>query len=83
MKPREGQMLPSHGQEVEEEEGGVDPQTASTQLKRQHPIKGTRPYKKVKALKLSIDLITLTEGDLHDISKTVCDLTSEALQNFM
>jgi len=37
----EGQKSPSHGQEKEmereEEEGGTNPQTTSTQLKRQHP----------------------------------------------
>jgi len=32
---------------------------------------------------LPIDLITLTEGDLHDIGETVHDVTSEALQEFM
>jgi len=37
----------------------------------------------VKALKLAIGPITLTEGDLHDISKTVRDVTNETLQDFM
>ena len=83
MKACEGQTLPSHGQEVEEEEGGADPQTASTQLKCKHPTERTGLRKKVKALKLSIDPITLTEGDLHDIGKTVHDVTFEALQNFI
>ena len=40
------------------------------------------PCKKVKASKLSIDLITLTEGDLHDIGETMCDVTMEGLQHF-
>jgi len=33
--------------------------------------------------KLSIDLITLTEGDPHDIGEAVHDVTNEALQDFM
>jgi len=32
---------------------------------------------------LAIDLITLTEGDLHGINETVHDITNEALQDFM
>ena len=35
------------------------------------------------ASKLCIDLVTLTEGDLHDIDEIVHDITSEALQKFM
>jgi len=31
---------------------------------------------------LSIDMITLTKGDLHNISETMHDVTSKALQNF-
>jgi hypothetical protein len=72
-KAREGQKSPSHGQEkeMETERGRVaqDPQTTSTQLKRQHPREQMGPRKKVKASKLSIDPITLTEGDLHDIGR--------------
>ena len=81
-KAREGQKLPSHGQEAEEEGRGTDPQTASTQMKRQCPSEWTGPGKKVKASKLSIDPITLIEGDLHNIGEMVHDVTSEALQNF-
>jgi len=65
--------------ETEEEEGGVDPQTASTQLKCQRLSERTGLCKKVKASKLSIDPITLTEGDLHDIGETVRNVTTEAL----
>jgi len=32
---------------------------------------------------MSIDPITLTEGDLFDISKTVHDVTKDALQEVM
>jgi len=39
--------------------------------------------KKVKASKLAIKLIILTKGDLNDIGETVCDVTNEALQDFM
>lgn len=34
-------------------------------------------------MKFSIDLIALTEGDLHDINETIYDITSEALKYFM
>lgn len=37
---------------------------------------------KRKASKSSFDPITLTEGDLHDIGKTVRHVTTEALQQF-
>jgi len=82
----EDQATSSQGQEVEEvetTEGSMDPGTTSTQLKRPHMEKRTRPRKKVKALKLAIDPITLIEGDLHDIGETVRDVTDEALQQFM
>ena len=39
--------------------------------------------KNVKASKLSIDPITLTKGDLHDINEMMRDVTNEALQDFM
>jgi len=55
----------------------------STQLKCQHPAEQAGSHKKVKASTFSIDPITLTKGDLHDISETVHDVTSDALQNFM
>jgi len=32
---------------------------------------------------LSIDLITLTKGDLHDICETMCDVNFESLLDFM
>jgi len=38
---------------------------------------------KVKASRLAIDLITLIEGDLHDIGETVCDVTVKALEEFI
>ena len=69
--------------ETKEEEGGADPQTTSTQLKCQCPTERTGPRKKVKASKLSIDQITLTEGGFHDIGETVHDVTTKALQNFV
>jgi len=85
-KVGEGKTMPSQGQEAEEEktkEGGTDPRIVSTQMKCQHPAERVGSRKKVKASKLCIDLITLTEGDLHDISKTVHNVTNEALQDFM
>lgn len=36
--------------------------------------------KKYKANKVSLDPITLTEGDLHDIGDMVQDVTAEELQ---
>ena len=86
MKVGEGQAMPSQGQEVEEAEttkGSADLGTTSKQLKRPHTIEQAGSRKKVKALKLAIDPITLTEGDLHDIGETVRDVTNEALQDFM
>lgn len=38
--------------------------------------------KKSKATKALLDLITLTEGDLHDIGDKVRDVIVEALQQF-
>lgn len=38
------------------------------------------PRKKSKARKSSLDLITLTKGDLNDIEHTVRDVTMELLQ---
>ena len=34
-------------------------------------------------MNLAIDPITLTEGDLHEIGETVCDVIGEVLQEFM
>lgn len=68
--------------EIEEEEGGANPQTTSTQLKCQHLSERIGSCKKVKASKMFIYQITLTEGDLHDIGETMRDVTTEALQNF-
>jgi len=81
----EGQAT-SSGQEAKDTvivEGSIDPGTTSTQLKCPHITERSGPRKKVKALKLAIDLITLTEGDLHDISEMVRNVTSEVLQEFM
>lgn len=55
----------------------------STQLKQSHDTEHTGPQKKTKASKLDGDPITLTEGDLYDISNTVCEVTREALQEAM
>ena len=53
----------------------MDPQIMSTQLNHQHSTEWMEQRKKVKASNLSIDPITLTEGDLHDIGETVRDVT--------
>ena len=82
VKVGKGQTMPLQGHEAEEaetKEEGADSKTTSMWLKCQHIIERGGWHKKVKALKLSIDPITLTEGDLHDIGKTVHNVTSEAL----
>ena len=58
----------------------MDPQTMSTQLKRQCPREKVGLRKKSKASKTSSDPITLTKGDLHDIGEIVRNATAEALQ---
>lgn len=40
------------------------------------------PQKKLKASKMSLDPITLMEGDLNDISDTVRDSIAELLEQF-
>ena len=61
----------------------MDPGATSTQLKRPRIAERAGPRKKVKDSKLDIDPITLTKSDLHDIGETVCDVTNEALQDFI
>jgi len=60
-------------------EESTDLGTTYTQLKWPCIAERSGPRKKVKTSKLDIDPITLTEGDLHDISETVHDVTNEAL----
>jgi len=55
----------------------------STQLKRLHVMERSGPRKKAKASKLDIKPITLTEGDLYDISDTVREVTREVLEEVM
>ena len=86
VKEDEDQAMSSQGQDAEEietVEGSVDPGAASTQLKCPCIVEREGPRKKVKASKLAIDPITLTEGDLHDIGEMARDVTNEALQDFM
>ena len=54
----------------------------STKLKHQQPQEKVVSRKKTKASKASLDPITLTEGNLHDIDEIVRDVTVEALQQF-
>lgn len=82
LQAKEGQEVFA-GQEVEDiglAEEGADPGTNSTQLKRPHVLEGSGPQKYFKALRLAINPITLTEGDLYDISETVHDVTKEEFQ---
>lgn len=60
----------------------MDPQTTSAQLKRSYPQEKAASQKKTKASNTSLDPITPTEGDLHDIRETVRFVTTEALQQF-
>lgn len=78
--------MSSQGKEAEEEEtieGSTDPRTESTQLRHPHTAERAVLRKKVKALKLAMDPITLIEGDIHDIGETVHDVTNDALHDFM
>lgn len=61
----------------------MDPGATSTQLKCLHITERVGSRKKVNASNLAIDPITLIEGDLHDIGKTVYDVTNETLQEFI
>jgi len=54
----------------------------STQLKHQQPQEKAVSRKKTKASKTSLDPMTLTEGDFHDIRVAVRDVITEALQQF-
>lgn len=60
----------------------MDPQETSTCIKHPRELEKRGSRKKSKATKTSLDPITLTEGDLHDIGDTVIDVTMEALQQF-
>lgn len=70
-------------EEAETVEGSANTRTTSTQLMHPHKTERVGSRKKVKASKLAIDRITLTKGDLHDIGKTIRNVTNEALQDFM
>ena len=54
----------------------MNPQKSSILLKCQYLNEWNGPRKKVKASKLSINPITLTEGDLHDIGEMVHTVTT-------
>ena len=54
----------------------------ATKLKLPRPREQVGSRKKTKALNTSVDLITLTERNLHDIGEMVRDITVEALQQF-
>lgn len=78
-----GARSPSPETEEEtEEQHGVDPQETSSRIKRPREPEKEGSRKKSKATKTSLDPITLTEGDLHDIDDKVRDVTTDALQQF-
>jgi len=62
------------------EQHGVDPHTTSDHIKHPREQEKVGSRKKYKANKVSLDPITLTEGDLHDIGDMVQDVTAEELQ---
>lgn len=60
----------------------MDPQATSARIKHPREQEKGGSRKKAKATKMSLDPITLTEGDLHDIGDMGQDVTLEALQQF-
>jgi len=64
------------------EQHSEDPHAMSTHIKHPREQEKGGSRKKSKATKASLDLITLTEGDLQDIGDTVQDVIAEALQQF-
>lgn len=61
----------------------ADLETTSQQLKRSRVPKRPVHRNNIKALKTSIDPITLTEGDIFHISKIVHDVTKDTLQEVL
>lgn len=58
----------------------MEPKTTSQQLKWPCIRKRLVPRNNIKALKTSIDPITLTKGDIFHISKKIHDVTKDMLQ---
>ena len=75
---------PDTEEEMDEQidQHGVDPQATSTHIKRPMEQEKGGSRNKSKDTKVSLDPITLTEGDLHGIGDTVRDVTTEALQQY-
>lgn len=65
--------LPETKEETDEqtEQHDVDPQATSTNIKRPREQEKGWSRKKSKATKTSLDPITLTEDDLHNIGDTL------------
>ena len=68
--------------EEETEQHDTDPQEMFTHIKCRRELEKGGSRKQSKVTKTSLDPITLTEGDLHDISDIVKDANVEALQQF-
>lgn len=79
---RKGMRSPSPKTEWEIEKHYMDPQETSTRIKCPREMAKGGPRKKSKVTKTSLDPITLIEGNLHDISDTLRDVTVEAIQKF-
>lgn len=72
---------PKTKEEIDEQHD-ANPQETFARIKRPRELEKGGSRKKSKATKTSLDPITLTEGDLHDIGDIVGDVTAEALQQF-
>lgn len=76
--------LPKTEEETDEkiEQNCTDTEMTSNCIKNPREQEKLWSRKKSKASKASLNPITLTEGDLHEIGDTVRDVTVEALQQF-
>lgn len=75
---------PETKQETDEkiEQHVADPQVTSARIKHAREQEKGGSRKKSKATRASLELITLTEGDLYDIGDRMWGVTMEALQQF-
>lgn len=60
----------------------MEPQETSTHIKHPRELEKGGSREKSKATKTSLDPITLTEGDLHDIDDIVRDVNTKNLKQF-
>ena len=60
----------------------MNPQETFAHIKCPRELEKGGSRKKSKVTKTLLDLVTLIEGDLHDISDIVRDVTAKALKQF-